>query len=103
MMRIHIRACIALLAVVETGSLLDGAANLRCRRKERVYRREDVLGRDATSVFPTEIAAAAAAERSALAEAVGGQNFITETEVSRPTHDLAGVVVSLYVVRSTTW
>lgn len=50
-----------------------------------MYRREDVLGRDATSVFPTEIAAAAAAERSALAEAVGGQNFITETEVSRST------------------
>ncbi len=53
----------------------------RCRA-ERVYNREEVLGRDATSVFPTEIAAAAAAERSAAADALGGRTFITETEVS---------------------
>lgn len=47
-----------------------------------MYNREEVLGRDATSVFPTEIAAAAAAERSAAADALGGRTFITETEVS---------------------
>lgn len=50
-------------------------------RAERVYDRDAVLGRDSTSVFPTEIAAAAAADRSAAAEAIGGRTFITETEV----------------------
>ena len=51
-------------------------------RAERIYDRDAVLGRDATSVFPTEIAAAAAADRSAAAEAIGGRTFISETEVN---------------------
>ncbi len=66
---------------------------------ERVYNREAVLGRDATSVFPTEIAAAAAAERSAAAEAIGGRTFITESEVSAhhlPT--LCSIVFLFYLV-----
>jgi hypothetical protein len=42
-----------------------------------------VLGRDATSVFPTESRRVATAESAALAELLGGGNkrFISETEV----------------------
>lgn len=54
---------------------------VRVKPSERVYDRDAVLGRDATSVFPTEIAASAAADRSAAAEAIGGRTFITETEL----------------------
>lgn len=54
---------------------------VRVKSAERVYDRDAVLGRDLTSVFPTEIAAAAAADRSAAAEAIGGRTFITEAEL----------------------
>jgi hypothetical protein len=63
------------------------ALNAVMARSERVYDRDAVLGRDATSVFPTEIAASAAADRSAAAEAIGGRTFITETEVNTQVHD----------------
>jgi hypothetical protein len=46
-----------------------------------VYEREAVLGRDARSVFPTEITKQAAADRASAAESLGGRNFITESEV----------------------
>lgn len=49
--------------------------------EERVYERDAVLGRDARSVFPTEISKQAAADRASAAESVGGRNFITESEV----------------------
>ncbi|EFN56884.1 hypothetical protein CHLNCDRAFT_144541 [Chlorella variabilis] len=56
---------------------------VRVPREERYYDREAVLGRDAASVFPTEIRKAAAAEGAALAELLGGGNkkFISETEL----------------------
>lgn len=53
-------------------------------RKERLFDREAVeavLGRDTTSVFPTEIAKRAAEERRTAADTLGGRNFITEKEV----------------------
>ena len=50
--------------------------------EERVYERDAVLGRDASSVFPTEITKQAAADRATAAESLGGRNFITESEVS---------------------
>lgn len=50
--------------------------------EERVYERDAVLGRDARSVFPTEISKQAAADRASAAESLGGRNFITESEVS---------------------
>ena len=55
----------------------------RTRREEKYYDREEVLGRDATSVFPTESRRVATAESAALAELLGGGNtrFISETEV----------------------
>lgn len=53
-------------------------------REERYYDREEVLGRDATSVFPTE-AKKAAVDSAGLAELLGAGNrkFISETEVGR--------------------
>lgn len=52
-------------------------------REEEFYEREAVLGRDATSVFPKEAAAAAVAGQNAMVEALGARKFISETEVSR--------------------
>lgn len=51
-------------------------------REEQYFDREEVLGRDLTSVFPTE-AKKAAVDGSALAELLGAGNrkFISETEV----------------------
>jgi hypothetical protein len=46
-----------------------------------VYERDAVLGRDARSVFPTEITKQAAADSATAAESLGGRNFITESEV----------------------
>lgn len=51
------------------------------RSEERLYDRDAVLGRDVSSVFPTEISMKAAAESASAAEAIGGRNFITEKEV----------------------
>lgn len=54
---------------------------IRCR-EERYYDREEVLGRDAASVFPTEARKAAAAGAAGLAELLGAnKKFISETEV----------------------
>ena len=46
-----------------------------------MYEREAVLGRDASSVFPRESAAAAGAGADATKAALGALRFITETEV----------------------
>ena len=54
---------------------------LHKKREEEFFDREAVLGRDAASVFPKEAAAAAAAGRSAMVEALGARKFISETEV----------------------
>ena len=57
------------------------AAPPRRGREEQFFEREAVLGRDATSVFPTE-AKKAAVEGAGLAELLGAnKKFISETEV----------------------
>jgi hypothetical protein len=50
-------------------------------REEEFYEREAVLGRDATSVFPKEAAAAEQSNRDAMVEALGARKFISESEV----------------------
>lgn len=50
-------------------------------REEEFYDREEVLGRDAASVFPKEATQAADANREAMVEALGARKFISETEV----------------------
>lgn len=63
------------------------------RRKERLYDREAVeavLGRDTSSVFPTEIAKLAAEERKSAADSLGGRNFITEKEQEELRAEQAG-------------
>lgn len=53
-------------------------------REERVYDREEVLGRDAISVFPTE-SRADVMKSDAAKELLGSANrFITESEVGLP-------------------
>ena len=58
---------------------------LRVERQEQVFEREAVLGRDAESVFPTELKAASEAEANevtdALKEALGSVKFVTESQV----------------------
>ncbi len=54
---------------------------IRLAREEEVYDREAVLGRDATSVFPTEAKAMASSGMDALREAIGVKKFISESEV----------------------
>lgn len=50
-------------------------------REERVFDREEVLGRDATSVFPTE-SKTEVLKSDAAKELLGSSNrFITESEV----------------------
>lgn len=53
------------------------------RREERVYEREAIFGRDASSVFPTETAKARAQQMEELKKAVGldSSKFITESQV----------------------
>lgn len=54
------------------------------RREEQVFDREDVLGRDTTSVFPTE-SKAQAMDSEAVKAALGSNlRFITESEVHSP-------------------
>ncbi|PSC75898.1 hypothetical protein C2E20_1152 isoform X2 [Micractinium conductrix] len=55
---------------------------VRVPKEERYYDREEVLGRDAASVFPTEARKAAAAGAAGLAELLGAnKKFISETEL----------------------
>lgn len=58
---------------------------LRVERREQVFEREAVLGRDAESVFPTELKAASEAEANevtdALKQALGSVKFVTESQV----------------------
>lgn len=52
------------------------------RREEEYFDREEVLGRDASSVFPNEIKKANALDPEALKMAIGGdRKFISATEV----------------------
>ena len=60
-----------------------------------LYVREAVLGRDARSVFPTEITKQAAADRASAPDLLGGRNFIAVSEVGLlhpkqqdPSHEL---------------
>mmetsp|Transcript_1406 Transcript_1406/g.3107 ORF Transcript_1406/g.3107 Transcript_1406/m.3107 type:complete len:149 (-) Transcript_1406:457-903(-) len=50
-------------------------------RAERLYDKEEVLGRDVSSVFPTESKADEDSITEAVKEAVGSVKFITEKEV----------------------
>lgn len=50
-------------------------------REDEQYDRQELFGRDAASVFPTESKAKAKEEVDALKDAVGGSRFISETEV----------------------
>jgi len=54
---------------------------VRVPREEEYYDREEVLGRDASSVFPQEAAHQQTADRDAIVEALGARKFISETEV----------------------
>lgn len=54
---------------------------VRIPREEEIYDREEVLGRDTASVFPSEAKKAAADSLEALKEAIGAKKFISETEV----------------------
>ena len=53
---------------------------MRCRQ-EQVFEREQIFGRDAASVFPTENKKAAAEAAEALKTKLGANRFISETEV----------------------
>lgn len=59
-------------------------------REEEVYDREEVLGRDVGSVFPTRAKEGAAKEGGMDAEAIremlGGRKFVTESEVCARVH-----------------
>lgn len=52
-------------------------------REEQVFAREEVVGRDASSVFPTETRKAEVDARAQAFKALFGDNrrFVTETEV----------------------
>ena len=50
-------------------------------RQEQVFEREQVFGRDASSVFPTEGQKAAAEAAEALKSKLGANRFISESEV----------------------
>ncbi|GAB4818646.1 hypothetical protein N2152v2_005692 [Parachlorella kessleri] len=55
---------------------------VRVEREEQYFDREEVLGRDATSVFPTEAKKAATLDPEALKAAIGGdRKFISASEV----------------------
>lgn len=59
------------------------------RREEQFYAVDDVLGRDASSVFPTEARGAALGSDAIKALLGGDRKFISETEVrarSPPLH-----------------
>ncbi|UPQ97165.1 N-terminal domain of NEFA-interacting nuclear protein NIP30-domain-containing protein [Chloropicon primus] len=58
---------------------------VRVEREEQVFEREAILGRDAESVFPTELKAASENEANAVTnavkEALGSVKFVTESQV----------------------
>ncbi|KAK9835383.1 hypothetical protein WJX81_006182 [Elliptochloris bilobata] len=54
---------------------------IRLPREEQIFEREAVLGRNASSVFPRESAAAAGADAAATKASLGALRFITETEL----------------------
>lgn len=59
---------------------------LAVMHREQVYDREEVLGRDSSSVFPSQAKAAAAnggADAEAIREMLGGRKFVTESEVGQ--------------------
>lgn len=51
-------------------------------RQEQVFEREQVFGRDASSVFPTEGQKAATEAAEKLKSKLGANRFISETEVT---------------------
>ena len=64
-----------------------------CCREEEVFDREEVLGRDVSSVFRSRAPAAesnGASETDAIKEMLGARKFVTEKEVRPAAHTLAG-------------
>lgn len=55
-------------------------------RQEQVFEREQVFGRDASSVFPTEGQKAATEAAEKLKSKLGANRFISETEVTPTCH-----------------
>jgi len=51
------------------------------RREERLYDREAVLGRDASSVFPSETKTLGKMDKDAAAAVLGSMQFVTESQV----------------------
>ena len=78
-----LQACKADMAMPPLTCIAEHSPEARhARREERVYDREEVLGRDAKSVFPTE---SKAEVLNAAKEMLGSTNrFITESEVGPP-------------------
>lgn len=66
--------------------LVEGVSNSHfwSSRAEQIFEREQVLGRDAASVFPTEAREAQRRQTEVVKEALGldSSRFISETEVS---------------------
>ncbi len=50
------------------------------RREERLYDREAVLGRDASSVFPSETKTLGKMDKDAAAAVLGNMQFVTESQ-----------------------
>ena len=68
--------------VVPVTTADDGGVPLmRVEAPERVYDRDEVLGRDAASVFPTMAQANADKVVTATQSVLGSMNFVTETEL----------------------
>ena len=57
------------------------ASSSLCDRQEKLYEREAVLGRDTTSVFPSETAKEGFASQDAK-DMVGTSKFVTEAQAS---------------------
>jgi hypothetical protein len=53
---------------------------LPASREERLYDREAVLGRDASSVFPTESKKLGKLDKDAAAAVIGSMQFVTESQ-----------------------
>ena len=53
-------------------------------REERLYDREAVLGRDTSSVFPSETKKLGKMDKDAAAAVLGSMQFVTESQVVAP-------------------
>ena len=58
--------------------------HLAACREERLYDREAVLGRDASSVFPSESKKMGKMDKDAAAAVIGSMQFVTESQARSP-------------------